>query len=164
MTTGRSVSSSVARRRTDLHPITPSLRDPGKPRHRSPGRALSMSRLDQLAKPRQYPAPNLLGPLHEKTGSQRMNSSPHSRTRSMSHLAGGRGGPSPRGAAPSDGLNKSLSRSSVALVRSTRSEQLRQQARLAAGTQLFSSQKSIQHKGAYKIFWAWITNWALVQC
>ncbi|KAF2367412.1 Microtubule-associated protein 7 family [Trinorchestia longiramus] len=136
----RSMTASVARRRTDLHPITPSLRDStspsAKPRRRSPGRAVSMSRLDQLAKPRQYP--HLLAPLHEKD-SERMSSScsPHSRTRSMTHLAGGRGGCS--GRAPSTGettakkLNKPLSRSSAALVRSTRAEQLRQQARLTSG-------------------------------
>lgn len=145
---GRSASSSVGRRRTDLHPMTPSLRDTsssGKPRHRSPGRALSMSRLDQLAKPRQYPTPpaHFMAPLHEKkcSSSQRMspsNPSPHSRTRSMTHLAGGRAGVGSQSTTTNptaaDSLNKSLSRSTVALVRTTRSEKLRQQARQSAGT------------------------------
>lgn len=135
------MNRSVARRRTDLHPITPSLRDSAtggtKQRRRSPGRAVSMSRLDQLAKPRQYP--HLLAPLHEKDSSERMsNSPPHSRTRSMTHLAGG--GRS-RGAAPAAGevggsrkLSKQLSRSSATLVRSTRAQQLRQQSRQSSGT------------------------------
>ncbi|XP_018024365.1 protein split ends isoform X3 [Hyalella azteca] len=132
----RSSTTSVARRRTDLHPIIPSLRDStsNKPRRRSPGRAVSMSRLDQLAKPRQYP--HLLAPLHEKDSERMTSSSPHSRTRSMTHLAGGRGGSSRAPAAgevTAQKLNKQLSRSSAALVRSTRAEQLRQHARLISG-------------------------------
>ncbi|XP_018024369.1 mucin-22 isoform X6 [Hyalella azteca] len=146
----RSSTTSVARRRTDLHPIIPSLRDStsNKPRRRSPGRAVSMSRLDQLAKPRQYP--HLLAPLHEKDSERMTSSSPHSRTRSMTHLAGGRGGSSRAPAAgevTAQKLNKQLSRSSAALVRSTRAEQLRQHARLiSASSGSLTSVKSSRAK------------------
>lgn len=137
----RSMTSSVARRRTDIHPITPSLRDGNKgSSQRSPGRAVSMSRLDQLAKPRQYPpSPHLLSPLHEKGAKQQQtrmsNTTPHSRTRSMTHLAGraggsgGAGGPNKAPAPSPPSLNRPLSRSTAALVRTTRAEQLRVKAR-----------------------------------
>lgn len=103
---------TAARRRTDLLPTFPSLRDAakgaGSPRHRSPGRALSLGRLDQLARPRpQPPRPPSLAPLHERSRERRMTPA-RTMSKSMSHLG-----------SPADGaldrLSSSSSRSSVAL-------------------------------------------------
>lgn len=94
----------VHRKKTDLMPTIPSPRDltptsssrpssvhlqGNRPFSRSPGRAYSMSRLDQLSQPRRRPAK-----LHEKTPDPAiLRSSPttaKSMSRSMSHLAGNR--------------------------------------------------------------------------
>ena len=50
-------SSSVSRRRTDIFPVVLSQRDSSS-RKKSPGRALSMSRLDHLAQPRRPTPPS----------------------------------------------------------------------------------------------------------
>jgi len=143
----------VHRRKTDLMPTIPSPRDltptsssrpssvhlqGNRPFSRSPGRAYSMSRLDQLSQPRRRPAAEL-AKLHEKTPDPAMlGSSPttaKSMSRSMSHLAGSR--QSQRGSQ----LHRSdASRSMSQLTgsgqgcpvpppRSTRAERLRQRAR-----------------------------------
>ena len=98
----------VHRRKTDLMPTIPSPRDltptsssrpssvhlqGNRPFSRSPGRAYSLSRLDQLSQPRRRPATEL-AKLHEKTPDPAtLGSSPtttKSMSRSMSHLAGSR--------------------------------------------------------------------------
>lgn len=122
------------RRRTDLMPTIPS-RDPAatsqprKPFTRSPGRAYSMSRLDQLARPRKRPQAELPA-VHEASRPLSRQSQRSSVSRSMSHLAVGKGQ-----------LRKSDSRSmhqlsgSTAPVpppRTTRAAQLRQQKLAAA--------------------------------
>ena len=105
-----------------------------RPFSRSPGRAYSMSRLDQLSQPRRRPAK-----LHEKTPDPAiLGSSPttaKSMSRSMSHLAGSR--QSQRGSQlhRSD-ASRSMSQLTgsgqgypVPPTRSTRAERLRQRNR-----------------------------------
>ena len=102
----------------------------------SPGRAYSMSRLDQLAKPRKRP--DLPAVVESTYSSFRPLSSPRqsSVTRSMSHLAVGKTGP----AQNRKPLNKADSRSMHQLSvdgptispRTTRATQLRQQKLLAS--------------------------------
>jgi len=139
----------VHRRKTDLMPTIPSPRDltptsssrpssvhlqGNRPFSRSPGRAYSMSRLDQLSQPRRRPAK-----LHEKTPDPAiLGSSPttaKSMSRSMSHLAGSR--QSQRGSQlhRSD-ASRSMSQLTgsgqgypVPPTRSTRAERLRQRNR-----------------------------------
>nr|XP_053650481.1 nucleolar protein dao-5-like isoform X4 [Cherax quadricarinatus] len=125
------IPTSAARRRTDLIPAMPSLRDSStpsrsSPRHRSPGRALSLGRLDELACPRHRKSP--LAPLHESTPSSvRMSQPARTMSKSMCHLG-------PRPARPqtldtaTGRLDRGVSRSSVTLVqpRMTRAEILRQ--------------------------------------
>ncbi|XP_069183144.1 MAP7 domain-containing protein 1 isoform X10 [Procambarus clarkii] len=125
------IPASAARRRTDLIPAMPSLRDStganrSSPRHRSPGRALSLGRLDELARPRHRNPP--LAPLHETTPSSvRMSQPARTISKSMCHLG-------PRPARPqtlettNGQLDRGVSRSSVTLVqpRMTRAEILRQ--------------------------------------
>lgn len=127
------IPASAARRRTDLMPAMPSLRDSSgstrsSPRHRSPGRALSLGRLDELARPRQRNPP--LAPLHETTPSVRMSQPARTMSKSMCHLG-------PRPARTQTGhtlditsgqLDRGVSRSSVTLAqpRMTRAEMLRQ--------------------------------------
>nr|XP_015840581.1 PREDICTED: MAP7 domain-containing protein 1 isoform X3 [Tribolium castaneum] len=132
-------SGYVGRRRTDLMPTIPSRDSPfaasRKSLNHSPGRAYSMSRLDQLAKPRKRPD---LPAVVETTYSFRPLSSPRqsSVTRSMSHLAVSKTGP----AQTRKPLNKSDSRSMHQLSvdgptiapRTTRATQLRQQKLLAS--------------------------------
>ncbi|XP_044257514.1 MAP7 domain-containing protein 1-like isoform X2 [Tribolium madens] len=132
-------SGYVGRRRTDLMPTIPSRDSPfaasRKSLNHSPGRAYSMSRLDQLAKPRKRPD---LPAVVETTYSFRPLSSPRqsSVTRSMSHLAVSKTGP----AQNRKPLNKSDSRSMHQLSidgptiapRTTRATQLRQQKLLAS--------------------------------
>jgi hypothetical protein len=142
----------VNRRKTDLMPTIPSPRDltptsssrpssvhlqGNRPFSRSPGRAYSMSRLDQLSQPRRRPATEL-AKLHEKTDPAMLGSSPttaKSMSRSMSHLAGSR--QSHRGSR----LHRSDASCSMSQLtgsgqghpvpppRSTRAERLRQRAR-----------------------------------
>lgn len=125
------IPASAARRRTDLMPAMPSLRDTpatsrSSPRHRSPGRALSLGRLDELARPRHRNPP--LAPLHETTPSSvRMSQPARTMSKSMCHLG-------PRPTRPqtqettSGQLDRGVSRSSVTLVqpRMTRAEVLKQ--------------------------------------
>ncbi|XP_047481151.1 MAP7 domain-containing protein 2-like isoform X7 [Penaeus chinensis] len=128
------IPASAARRRTDLMPAMPSLRDSSgstrsSPRHRSPGRALSLGRLDELSRPRQRNPP--LAPLHETTPSSvRMSQPARTMSKSMCHLG-------PRPARTQTGhalditsgqLDRGVSRSSVTLAqpRMTRAEMLRQ--------------------------------------
>ncbi|XP_069984058.1 MAP7 domain-containing protein 1 isoform X36 [Penaeus vannamei] len=128
------IPASAARRRTDLMPAMPSLRDSSgstrsSPRHRSPGRALSLGRLDELARPRQRNPP--LAPLHETTPSSvRMSQPARTMSKSMCHL-----GPRPTRTQTghalditSGQLDRGVSRSSVTLAqpRMTRAEMLRQ--------------------------------------
>lgn len=126
------IPASAARRRTDLMPALPSLRDHTgtrtSPRHRSPGRALSLGRLDQLARPRNRNPP--LAPLHETTtpsSSSRMTPPARTISKSMSHL--GPRPPRPHSLdIPGGHLDRGVSRSSVTLAppRMTRAEVLRQ--------------------------------------
>lgn len=132
------------RRRTDLMPTIPNRdsQQTRKPFTRSPGRAYSMSRLDQLAKPRKKPIITAdLPAVHEVTSSRPLSrqSQKHSVSRSMSHLAVGNSKNAP---SPSQRpLRKSDSRSMHQLSatapvpppRPTRATQLRQQ-KLAAAT------------------------------
>ncbi|KAJ8923652.1 hypothetical protein NQ315_010232 [Exocentrus adspersus] len=127
-------SGYTGRRRTDLVPTIPS-RDSSfsssrKSLNHSPGRAYSMTRLDQLAKPRKRPD---LPSLAESSPNPRPLSSPRisSVTRSMSHLAVSKTGPSPTRRP----LNKADSRSMhhlsgdgvLSAPRTTRTTQLREQ-------------------------------------
>ena len=143
----------VNRKKTDLMPTIPSPRDltptsssrpssvhlqGNRPFSRSPGRAFSMSRLDQLSQPRRRPATEL-AKLHEKTPDPAMlGSSPttaKSMSRSMSHLAGSR--QSQRGSQlQRSDASRSMSQLTgsgqgypVPPPRSTRAERLRQRAR-----------------------------------
>ncbi|XP_050708056.1 uncharacterized protein LOC126992984 isoform X6 [Eriocheir sinensis] len=123
------IPATAARRRTDLMPAMPSLRDTGirsSPRHRSPGRALSLGRLDELARPRHRNPP--LAPLHESSSPQdRMTPPTRTMSKSMSHLAPRP--PRPPGPEVAAGvLDRGVSRSSVTLAqpRLTRAEMLRQ--------------------------------------
>lgn len=123
------IPATAARRRTDLMPAMPSLRDTGirsSPRHRSPGRALSLGRLDELARPRHRNPP--LAPLHESSPPQdRMTPPTRTMSKSMSHLAPRP--PRPPGPEVAAGvLDRGVSRSSVTLAqpRLTRAEMLRQ--------------------------------------
>jgi hypothetical protein len=132
-------SGYVGRRRTDLMPTIPSRDSPfaasRKSLNHSPGRAYSMSRLDQLAKPRKRPD---LPAVVETTYSFRPLSSPRqsSVTRSMSHLAVSKAVPTQNRRL----LNKADSRSMHQLSvdgptiapRTTRATQLRQQKLLAS--------------------------------
>ena len=150
--TGGTVASQqrVNRRKTDLMPTIPSPRDltptsssrpssvylqGNRPFSRSPGRAYSMSRLDQLSQPRRRPAAELAA-LHEK--SPTLRSSPtaaKSMSRSMTHLAGSR--VTQRGSQlhRSDAtrsmsqLSGSGQGQSAPVPRMTRAERLRQRAR-----------------------------------
>ncbi|XP_063928898.1 MAP7 domain-containing protein 1-like isoform X2 [Zophobas morio] len=133
-------SGYVGRRRTDLMPTIPNRDSPfaasRKSLNHSPGRAYSMSRLDQLAKPRKRP--DLPAVVESTYSSFRPLSSPRqsSVTRSMSHLAVGKTGP----AQNRKPLNKADSRSMHQLSvdgptispRTTRATQLRQQKLLAS--------------------------------
>lgn len=137
------VSGQNYRRRTDLMPTIPNRDTPQSRKHpftRSPGRAYSMSRLDQLAKPRKKPTITAdLPAVHEVTTSRPLSrqSQKSSVSRSMSHLAVGnsKSAPSPT----QRPLRKSDSRSMHQLSatapvpppRPTRATQLRQQ-KLAA--------------------------------
>lgn len=137
-------SGYVGRRRTDLMPTIPAKESPSttprKPFMRSPGRAYSMSRLDQLAKPRKRS--NELPTLAETTSSPsfRPLSRPQqsSVSRSMSHLAVGKLGL----AQPQKPLRKSDSRSMHQLStavplpppRTTRATELRQRKLTAANS------------------------------
>ncbi|XP_022915631.1 MAP7 domain-containing protein 1-like isoform X3 [Onthophagus taurus] len=137
-------SGYVGRRRTDLMPTIPSRESPSAPSRksftRSPGRAYSMSRLDQLAKPRKraelLPALAEAGPASPLRTLNRSQQSPVSR--SMSHLNVNKAGPQPQRP-----LRKSDSRSMHQLSavvgplpppRTTRAAQLRQQKLLATGS------------------------------
>lgn len=141
-------SGYVGRRRTDLMPTIPA-RDvtsaPGrKPFTRSPGRAYSMSRLDQLAKPRKRPelpaVAESASPHHSFRPLSRPMTQQSSVSRSMSHLAVSKLGP-PQSQRP---LSKSDSRSMHQLSlaaplpppRTTRATQLRQQKLAANGTNI----------------------------
>lgn len=128
------ISGYVGRRRTDLMPTIPAKDQPTTPPRksfmRSPGRAYSMSRLDQLAKPRKRASE--LSTLVETTNHPSFrplsHPQPSSVSRSMSHLAVGKLG------LPQKPLRKADSRSmhqlSTALPlpppRTTRAAELRQ--------------------------------------
>ncbi|CAH1256037.1 unnamed protein product [Diabrotica balteata] len=125
------VSGYTGRRRTDLVPTIPAkdfISSSRKSLNQSPGRAYSMTRLDQLAKPRKR---HDLKSLTETNSFRPLSSSYHSSvTRSMSHLAVSKSGPSPTRRE----LNKADSRSmqqltekSISLPRTTRTSQLREQ-------------------------------------
>lgn len=121
-------SGYLGRRRTDLMPTIPSRdRDPysttpKKSFARSPGRAYSMTRLDQLAKPRRKPSD--LPPLLE-TSAPLSKSQQSSVSRSMSHLAFSKQAANQ----PQKNLRKSDSMQQLPLIqpRPTRAMQLRQQ-------------------------------------
>lgn len=106
-------SGYLGRRRTDLVPTIPSSRDSffnsaRKSLNHSPGRAYSMTRLDQLAKPRKRPDLPSLDERNSLPNSRPLSSSRISSiTRSMSHLAVGKK-PSPTGSATNSLPNKSL--------------------------------------------------------
>ncbi|KAK7873483.1 hypothetical protein R5R35_011827 [Gryllus longicercus] len=137
-------TTRVNRRKTDLMPTIPSPRDGGgsspaaggprsaRPFTRSPGRAFSMSRLDQLAQPRrlrlQAPAPPVQS---APPPSQPLAPGARSMSRSMSHLA--RAGPLRRcGAAKSMshlGPGPAPAAAPLPPPRLTRAERLRQRAR-----------------------------------
>nr|CAD7447440.1 unnamed protein product [Timema bartmani] len=129
--TGSHISSArVNRRKTDLMPTLPFPRDgarPGRAFSKSPGRAYSMSRLDQLAQPRRLP--QTLAPLTEREPPRSPTGlSASSMSRSMSHLAG-------RGAMGRSHVARSMCQLVVRPVpppRLTRAEKLRQKARDAA--------------------------------
>lgn len=122
------VQRSAARRKTDLMPTVPSSREPA-PYHatgsrnnsvcssrRSPGRAFSMTRLDQLSKPRAARKVGLNEQNKEGLGQANANMS-----KSMTHLA-------------ADEKNLKRSASSKSMVhlgppRMTRAERLRKLAR-----------------------------------
>lgn len=124
---------TAARRRTDLMPALPSLRDNSNrssPRHRSPGRALSLGRLDELSRPRHRNPP--LAPLHETAttttpSSARMTRPARTMSKSMSHLGPRPARPHSLDAGGPGQLDRGVSRSSVALAqpRMTRAELLR---------------------------------------
>nr|CAD7202433.1 unnamed protein product [Timema douglasi] len=123
-------SARVNRRKTDLMPTLPFPRDgarPGRAFSKSPGRAYSMSRLDQLAQPRRLP--QTLAPLTEREPPRPpAGLSASSMSRSMSHLAG-------RGAMGRSHVARSMCQLVVGPVpppRLTRAEKLRQKARDAA--------------------------------
>lgn len=127
-------SGYIGRRRTDLVPTVPS-RDSSfsssrKSLNHSPGRAYSMSRLDQLAKPRRRPD---LPSLAESSPNPRPLSSPRisSVTRSMSHLAVSKSGPSPTRRPLSKADSRSMHHLSgdgaLSAPRTTRTTQLREQ-------------------------------------
>ncbi|RZC00581.1 MAP7 domain-containing protein 1-like [Asbolus verrucosus] len=132
-------SGYVGRRRTDLMPTIPSRDSPfaasRKSLNHSPGRAYSMSRLDQLAKPRKRPE---LPAVVETTYSFRPLSSPRqsSITRSMSHLAVSKTGPAQNRKPLNKADSKSMHQLSVdgpaIAPRTTRATQLRQQKLLAS--------------------------------
>ncbi|KAG5890110.1 hypothetical protein JTB14_005242 [Gonioctena quinquepunctata] len=131
-------SGYTGRRRTDLIPTIPS-RDPSfsssrKSLNHSPGRAYSMTRLDQLAKPRRRPdlpslaESNPFDPPRPLSSTTRVSPI----TRSMSHLASSKLGPS----VTRRNLSKEDSRSLHQLAgdggvflapRTTRTSQLREQ-------------------------------------
>lgn len=160
----------VNRRKTDLMPTIPSPRDltptsssrpssvhlhGNRPFSRSPGRAYSMSRLDQLSQPRRRPAAELAA-LHEKTSDPAtLGSSPttaKSMSRSMSHLAGS------RHAQRGSRLRRSDASCSMSQLtgsgqgfpapppRSTRAERLRQRAREMAHRSVTGSAGQLQGK------------------
>ncbi|XP_063234219.1 ensconsin-like isoform X3 [Bacillus rossius redtenbacheri] len=131
----------VNRRKTDLMPTMPSPRDgarPGSARAslgRSPGRAYSMSRLDQLAQPRR-PAP--LVPLPEQ---QHASPLAAAMSRSMSHLAAG-------AALRRSGVARSMSHLGARPVpppRLTRAEKLRQKLRGQSASGLRSGEITPTH-------------------
>lgn len=139
-------SGYVGRRRTDLMPTIPT-RDPPyvasrKSLNHSPGRAYSMTRLDQLAKPRKRPdlLPAVVETMHSNNTFRPLSSPRQSSvTRSMSHLAVGKQSGQPTNRKP---LSKADSRSMHLLSvdgptiapRMTRATQLRQQKLLASTT------------------------------
>lgn len=117
-------SGYMGRRRTDLMPTIP-IRDSSslskRPFTKSPGRTYSLSRLDQLSKPRKTRVASDLPSVSEAPTSKSLSASPSSMSRSMTHLA-------VSGAL----LNKSNSRSMhvlsiapVPLIRTNRALQLR---------------------------------------
>ncbi|XP_017783657.1 PREDICTED: MAP7 domain-containing protein 2-like isoform X3 [Nicrophorus vespilloides] len=126
------VSGYVGRRRTDLMPTIPSKDSPSsgnrKPFTRSPGRAYSMSRLDQLSKPRKRPD---LAPVSETSSPRPLNHTQQSSvSRSMSHIAVSKLGPPQRPLRKSDSRSMhQLSAGAAPLPppRTTRATQLRQQ-------------------------------------
>ncbi|XP_056645681.1 ensconsin isoform X2 [Diorhabda sublineata] len=129
-------SGYSGRRRTDLVPTIPSkesISSSRKSLNHSPGRAYSMTRLDQLAKPRRR---HDLPSLAETNSFRPLSSSSHSSvTRSMSHLAVSKTAPSPTRRE----LNKADSRSMQQLTekphglpRTTRATLLREQKLLAS--------------------------------
>lgn len=153
-------SGYLGRRRTDLVPTIPSSRDSlfsssRKSLNHSPGRAYSMTRLDQLAKPRKRPDLPSLDERNSLTTSRPLSSSSRmsSITRSMIHLAVGKK-PSPTGSTantlPHKSLNKNDSRSMHHLAsvgvnpapRSTLTTQLREQ-KLHASTTNNSSEGTL---------------------
>ncbi|XP_067013627.2 ensconsin isoform X15 [Anabrus simplex] len=141
--TAFSSSARVNRRKTDLMPTIPSPRDltptsvssrpssahvQNRPFSRSPGRAFSMSRLDQLAQPR------IRRPLQEKAPAppppRFSSASTKSMSRSMSHLAGSNLRRTDASRSMSQLLGTPIP--PVPPPRLTRAERLRQRAREAA--------------------------------
>ncbi|KAK4871610.1 hypothetical protein RN001_015734 [Aquatica leii] len=130
------ISGYVGCRRTDLMPTIPAKESPStpprKPFMRSPGRAYSMSRLDQLSKPRKRPSdlPTLTETSHNSSFKPLSYPPQSSVSRSMSHLAFNKMGP----IQPHKPLRKADSRSmhqlSTAVTlpspRTTRATELRQ--------------------------------------
>ncbi|GJQ66824.1 hypothetical protein Trydic_g18589 [Trypoxylus dichotomus] len=142
-------SGYVGRRRTDLMPTIPSRDSPSatsrKSFTRSPGRAYSMSRLDQLAKPRKRPDLPSLAETTSPSSFRPLNRPQQSSvSRSMSHLAVSKAGPQTQRP-----LRKSDSRSMHQLYaavplpppRTTRATQLRHQ-KLASASQEAPSRPS----------------------
>jgi hypothetical protein len=125
-----------------------------RPFSRSPGRAYSMSRLDQLSQPRRRPAAELAA-LHEKNSAPATLGSPttaKSMSRSMSHLAGSRHAQRASQLRRSDAscsmsqLTGSGQGYPVPLPRSTRAERLRQRAREMAHRSATGSAGQLQGK------------------
>lgn len=131
-------SGYAGRRRTDLMPTIPSRESPfatsRKSLNYSPGRAYSMSRLDQLAKPRKRS--DLPAVVESSLSLKPLSFRQSSVTRSMSHLAVSKSSIPPERKT----LNKADSRSMHQLStdaplispRTTRAQQLRQQKLLAS--------------------------------
>lgn len=124
-------SARVNRRKTDLMPTIPSPRDLTPRRGAAPGRAFSMSRLDQLAQPRtrRGPPPPVI-PSPATTNK--------SMSRSMSHLAAAAGITSKlrRSEASKSMVQLSSGHAPTPPPRVNRTERLRQRAKGKCGVRV----------------------------
>lgn len=128
-------SGYVGRRRTDLMPTIPARESPSAPPRksftRSPGRAYSMSRLDQLAKPRKRSELPSLAETTNPSSFRPLNRPQQSSvSRSMSHLAVNKAGPQaqrPLRKTDSRSLHQLYAAAPLPPPRTTRATQLRHQ-------------------------------------